>query len=74
MTTSLPPLFSCEFCGTRVDPDGVGVFKRVTGWVQNKRGGHNGSISLPIPVGGLCCRLCMDLMKHGISPDQEKLF
>lgn len=70
----LPPLFVCDVCGCAVNPEQVGVWRRVTGWVQNRRSGGANHIALPQPEPGLMCNACMEYRKLRPGADQDSLF
>ena len=65
MTTNsnLPPLYTCAFCGTGVNPREPGVWRKVSGWVQNRKQGGANSISLPEAEFGYACNICIDIAK-----------
>jgi hypothetical protein len=73
MTTDLPPLFACEFCGSPVDPNAPGTWRRVTGWVEVRKSG-TGPITHPESPHGWACRGCMLERKTGINRGQGGLF
>lgn len=55
----------CEDCGERVAPTARGVWRQVTGWVEQRDGGGAHGVSLPSsPLGYLCAR-CMSNRKNG---------
>jgi hypothetical protein len=57
-----PPV-RCHFCQTLVDPNALGVYKRVTGWARNRKSGTGGThqLALPGPVTGYACAPCIDI-------------
>jgi hypothetical protein len=78
MTTNpgLPPLYTCFFCGDAINPRQAGVWRKVSGWVQNRKQGGVNSISLPEPEIGYACNVCIDIAKsknRGMPP-QDSLF
>lgn len=70
----LPPLYVCDICGCALRPDQPGVWRRVNGWVQNRKSGGANHIAFPEPEPGLLCNTCMDYKKLRPSLDQDSLF
>lgn len=68
---------NCFFCGDPVDPSSRAVWRRVAGWEHKsykggtRRGGSD--ISMREPTGELACDRCINLVKRGIDPKQERL-
>lgn len=58
-----------------VNPNAPGVFRRVTGWVENRKSGGANAVSLPGPPTAFCCKPCMDVQRlGGPGATQESLF
>ena len=69
------PNYKCHFCGDPVDPNQIGVYKRVTGWVENRKSGGAHAVALPSPPTGYACRICMEIKRSKSSRGQrESLF
>lgn len=64
----------CTYCGLLVDSAAVGVWQRATGWVENRRQGGSNAIALPNKDTVYACGICIDRLRHNISPDQRTLF
>lgn len=58
-----PP--TCSACGDPVDPNAVGVWRQVTGWVQNRRDGGANAVSLPSAPHEWSCHPCMVRRREG---------
>ena len=56
---------ACHFCGMTMNPTSLGVFKRVTGWVENRKSGGAHALSLPGPPTAYACKPCMDVQRMG---------
>ena len=69
---------TCVYCGTFVDTNANGTYRRAVGWLPIKRFSGNktgtNSLTLPIRLDHWACAECVDRLKHGISPDQQSLF
>src|SRR5688500_17597483 len=63
----------CAFCGESIDPTGYGVFHKVEGWAPRREKGGANSIALSRPLGEVVHHACLEKMKQGINPGQEKL-
>lgn len=53
-----------------LNPNAVGVYRRVTGWARNRKPGTGGThqLALPGPTTGYACSPCIDLKsRHGFS-------
>jgi hypothetical protein len=70
----LPPLFTCYFCQTQIDPKAPGVYRQVTGWAKNRKDGGTNSIALPEPGLLYACKICIDVHKSKHNPGQGELF
>lgn len=58
-----------------LNPNGTGVYKRVTGWVENRKSGGANAVSLPGPPTAFCCKPCMDVQRlGGVHASQDSLF
>ena len=73
-TSGLPPLFTCEDCGMEINPKERGTWKKVTGWVENSKGGGAHAVALPTAPMGWMCKTCMMLKKLKAPPQTETLF
>jgi len=74
-STGLPPLYTCTFCGDPIDPRQVGVWRRVSGWVQNRKAGGANHIALAEPEIGFACNICIDIKTSKSSGyQQDSLF
>lgn len=62
------PAIRCHFCNEPIDPNAENNYRRITGWVRNRRRGVN-AVFLPGPATGFACGICIDL-KAGRGPDQ----
>ena len=58
---------ACEFCGKDVDPSEVGSWRRVVGWVQNRKGGGTHAVSMPSEPMGWAHKACMEIEKFKVS-------
>lgn len=67
---------SCEFCDEDLDPKKIGNYRRVVGWVQNRKQGGGNSITLASDPTGWAHRTCIDTLKSRgpISGSEEPLF
>jgi hypothetical protein len=63
--------YNCHFCGEKIDPKDPGVFRRVTGWVENKKA--SSPALLQSPATGYACRICVDIKRSKIG-QRESLF
>jgi len=69
---------TCVYCGTFVDTNANGTYRRTVGWLPigryaNNRQGSN-SLALRQSLDHWACAECIDRIKHGISPGQQSLF
>lgn len=62
-------LFRCHFCGEPVDPNAENIYRRVTGWVRNRKRGVN-AVALPGPTTGYACWVCIDI-ESGKNPQAQ---
>lgn len=66
----------CEFCGKPVDIKAIGNYRRVTGWVANRKQGGTNSVTLPSsPLAwahGDC--VMQEKNKGAVSWDQDSMF
>jgi hypothetical protein len=65
MTTNYPGQPCCDACGEPVDPGAPGVWRQVTGWVQNRRDGGANAVAMPSKALAWSCRSCMDRRRNG---------
>ena len=66
----------CHFCGQEIDPDGMGVWRRVVGWERkatssSRRSGSD--ITLRERQDDYAHTHCIDGAKRGLSPRQGAL-
>jgi hypothetical protein len=71
---TLPPLFTCEFCGSEVNPRQIGVWRKVSGWAQNRKAGGTNHIALAEDGIGLACDICIQLARRGLVQEHPTLF
>lgn len=64
------PLFKCHFCKCELDPNADTTYKRVTGWVRNRKAGGANAVAIPGPPTGWACNVCIDI-QSGRSPAQQ---
>lgn len=57
----LPPLFACRLCGSEVDPTGPHTYRRVSGWVQNRK---PNAVALITGEVGFACFECVETAKY----------
>lgn len=69
--SDLPPLYACRLCGTEVEPNDPQVYRRVSGWVQNRKPAHVVLVTGEI---GFACWLCVEGKKLLGDTGQESLF
>jgi hypothetical protein len=63
----------CEFCGLPVDPLVPGCFQWTSGWVEVRAEGGGHGVTLPQRAPRWACGVCIDLIRHGMSPGQTSL-
>ena len=73
-SAGLPPLYTCQFCGDPINPRQPGVWRRVSGWVQNRKQGGANHIALPEAEIGFACNICIDIKTSKSAPPQDSLF
>lgn len=66
-------MFTCELCRATVDPNEIGTWKQVVGWVQNRNGGGTHSVAEPSRPMAYRHQMCQELRNRGISPGQGSL-
>lgn len=59
--SNLPPMFICEFCSYEVRPDALGVCKKVTGWVENKKNGTSSTVIRKHVHGVYAHKVCLEI-------------
>jgi len=59
----MTPNINCEFCKEPVDTKANGNYRRVVGWVQNRRQGGGNSITLASSPTGWAHGNCIDITK-----------
>lgn len=64
---------NCIHCGGGVNPERLGVWREVTGWVQQRDAGGAHGVYDQKPTGKYACETCMALIRRGISVDQGSL-
>lgn len=64
---TLPPLFSCEHCGTALNPNDDDTWSRISVWVKPRKAGYK----LPSAPHAWACNNCMTGKIH---TDQTSLF
>lgn len=69
--THLPPLYTCRFCGAGVEPGDPQTYRRVSGWVQNRKPATVVGVTGEL---GFACPLCIGNLKLKVNPDQTALF
>lgn len=52
--------FTCDICRNPLNPDGLGVSRRVTGWVANRKQGGANAIKYPGPPTGFAHTVCLE--------------
>jgi len=55
---------TCWFCKATVNPAQSGVYRRVVGWEQTRRGGGANKIALRDETGDWAHRDCVDRERH----------
>lgn len=63
-------MICCEYCGVEVRPSTPGVWREVTGWVEQRGGGGAHGVHAQLETGRYACPNCMALQRRGISPTQ----
>ncbi len=61
----------CQYCGKLVRPGEIGSYKRIVGWVQERKGGGAHGISEAKPTGEVMHEQCWTNKK---LDGHEKLF
>lgn len=65
----------CSYCSEKVDTNASSRnYRLVTGWTRMRKQGGANAVHLPKDLEEYMHWHCMDLLKAGISPDQEQLF
>jgi hypothetical protein len=65
-------MFVCEVCGHGLRPDDLGVCKKVTGWVENKKTGTGTHIYRKYVHGVYAHKVCIEIPDK--SADAMTLF
>ena len=67
---------TCEFCDDPLDTKKIGNYRRVVGWVQNRKQGGGNSITLSSEPTGWAHGTCIDILKSQgpISGSSDSLF
>jgi hypothetical protein len=65
-------MYVCEVCGNEVLPDALGVCKKITGWVENKKTGTGNSVIRKYVHGVYAHRVCLEI--PDTSADRLTLF
>lgn len=71
---TLPSLYVCQFCKKEISPNATGVWRKVEGWVQNRKAGGANAVALAEPLPGFACNYCIGLARTGKNNDQGSLF
>jgi hypothetical protein len=56
--------FRCDYCGAGLNPDGLGVARRVTGWTENRKNGGANAIRFQEAPTGFAHTVCLEAAKH----------
>jgi len=56
--------FTCDFCHEPLRPEALGIAKRLTGWVENRKGGGAHAIRFPETPSGYAHTVCLEAAKH----------
>jgi hypothetical protein len=64
--------FTCDICRNPLNPDGLGVSRRLTGWVANRKQGGANAIKYPGPPTGFAHNVCLEAAHTG--PQTASLF
>lgn len=66
----------CEFCGKPVDIKALGNYKKVEGWVANRKQGGTNSVTMPSEARAWAHGDCIDQTKTRgvVSWDQDSMF
>lgn len=62
---------ACEFCGKPVDLSAPGFFRRVTGWIEQRKGGGANQVKLATAADGIAHAYCVKAQR---KPDEPELF
>jgi hypothetical protein len=65
---------NCTFCGEPVNPVVAGVFRRVEGWVETRKGGGAHGVTFKKELGDYAHKVCIDLERKGVGSEQTSLF
>ena len=63
----------CSECGLELPKDGVGHYRKATGWVKIRPRGAN-ELALREDSDEWMCRDCMGQAKAGLTPNHPSLF
>lgn len=66
-------VFRCDYCGMGIDPDALGIARRVTGWTENRKNGGANAIRFQEAPTGFAHTVCLEAAKHP-SASMNKLF
>lgn len=72
----IPPahLAQCHFCSCDLDTREYGIFQFAAGWLEQRQKGGANAIALPQRKHHFACAICMDRLRHHISPDQMTIY
>jgi hypothetical protein len=65
---------TCVYCSELIDTAADHTFQLAYGWVENRKGGGAHATQLMERKSRYACKLCIDKLRKGISPDQGTLF
>lgn len=68
----MPPMYVCEICGHGLRPDDLGVCKKVTGWVENKKTGTGSTVIRKYEHGVFAHKVCLETKQA--DANQMELF
>lgn len=57
-------VYRCDYCQQPLRPDALGVARRVTGWVENRKNGGANAVRYPEAPTGYAHIVCLDAAKH----------
>lgn len=63
----------CEFCGERVQPSQVGVYRRAQGWAEVRAQGGTHALAVQQFTGEVACARCIGGLRRGVAPEQTSL-
>lgn len=74
--TRTPPanLAQCHYCSGDLDTREYGIFQFANGWLEQRRQGGANALVLPNRVHHYACAVCIDRLRHHISPSQMSIY